>query len=70
MEKGEFKKSKEKERVEKDLEKLEKALRKAKELFKEKYKEIIELAKHYKDDALYYYKKGDYFTAFGCLNYG
>lgn len=29
----------------------------------------IELAGQYYDDSTYYYEKGDFFTAFGCINY-
>lgn len=32
-------------------------------------KKIIELASQYYEDAKYYLKKQDYFTAFGCINY-
>ena len=31
--------------------------------------EVIELAKGYYGDTKYYLEKGDYFTAFGCINY-
>ncbi|MEA1957676.1 MAG: DUF357 domain-containing protein [Euryarchaeota archaeon] len=31
--------------------------------------EVIELAKGYYEDTKYYLEKGDYFTAFGCINY-
>jgi len=30
---------------------------------------IIKLAKQYFEDSKYYFKKEDYFTAFGCINY-
>ncbi len=30
---------------------------------------IIDLAKGYYEDTKYYLEKGDYFTAFGCINY-
>ncbi len=32
--------------------------------------EILELAKQYYQDSKYYLEKKDYFTAFGCINYG
>ncbi|RLF42466.1 MAG: DUF357 domain-containing protein, partial [Thermoplasmata archaeon] len=32
--------------------------------------EIIELAKQYYQDSKYYLEKKDYFTSFGCINYG
>ena len=31
---------------------------------------IIELATQYYEDSKYYLEKKDYFTAFGCINYG
>lgn len=31
--------------------------------------EVVELAKSYYKDTKYYFEKGDYFTAFGCINY-
>jgi hypothetical protein len=30
---------------------------------------VVDLAKRYYEDAKYYLEKGDYFTAFGCINY-
>ena len=33
-------------------------------------KKILELATQYYEDAKYYLGKKDYFTAFGCINYG
>ena len=33
-------------------------------------KKILELATQYYKDAEYYLEKKDYFTAFGCINYG
>ena len=35
----------------------------------EKQKSVVQLAKQYYEDSKYYLKKGDYFTAFGCINY-
>lgn len=32
--------------------------------------EILKLAKQYYWDSKYYLEKKDYFTAFGCINYG
>ncbi len=32
-------------------------------------KEVVDLAKRYYEDTKYYLEKGDYFTAFGCINY-
>ncbi|MCW7070160.1 MAG: DUF357 domain-containing protein [Methanophagales archaeon] len=31
--------------------------------------EVLELARAYCEDARYYLAKGDYLTAFGCINY-
>jgi hypothetical protein len=31
--------------------------------------EVVDQAKRYYGDTKYYLKKGDYFTAFGCINY-
>jgi len=32
-------------------------------------KEVVDNAKRYYEDTKYYLKKGDFFTAFGCINY-
>jgi len=34
------------------------------------HKKILELATQYYEDAKHYFEKKDYFTAFGCINYG
>lgn len=31
--------------------------------------EVVDQAKRYYEDTMYYLEKGDYFTAFGCINY-
>lgn len=31
---------------------------------------IVELATQYYSDSIYYLEKKDFFTAFGCINYG
>lgn len=31
--------------------------------------DVVEQAKRYYEDTKYYHEKGDYFTAFGCINY-
>jgi hypothetical protein len=31
--------------------------------------EVVDNAKRYYEDTKYYLEKGDYFTAFGCINY-
>ncbi|HDM22974.1 MAG: DUF357 domain-containing protein [Thermoplasmata archaeon] len=53
----------EKERILKDI-----------KLFEENVKslennKIVDMAKRYYVDAKYYLSKGDFFTAFGCINY-
>ena len=35
----------------------------------EAQEKTVELAKRYYEDAKYYLDKGDFFTAFGCINY-
>ena len=61
----------EKSRIEKDIimfeENLEKINNKKPERFNNK---IVELATEYYKDSKYYLDKEDYFTAFGCINYG
>ena len=61
----------EKPRIEKDIimfeENLEKINYKKPERFNNK---IVELATEYYKDSKYYLDKEDYFTAFGCINYG
>ena len=62
---------KEKERIEKDIVMFEKNLEKVKDKNQERFKvKIVELASQYYEDSKYYMKKKDYFTAFGCINYG
>ena len=61
----------EKTRIEKDLVMFEENLNH----FKQKHKSHVEtpqvtLATQYYQDAKYYFEKKDYFTAFGCINYG
>jgi len=62
---------KEKVRIEKDIVMFEKNLEKVKDKNPERFKiKIVELASQYYEDSKYYMKKKDYFTAFGCINYG
>ncbi|MCX8195025.1 MAG: DUF357 domain-containing protein [Candidatus Micrarchaeota archaeon] len=35
----------------------------------EKNAEVVELARRYCEDTKYFLKKGDFITAFGCINY-
>ncbi|HDH45134.1 MAG TPA: DUF357 domain-containing protein [Thermococcus sp.] len=58
---------KEEERIKKDIELFEKIISSIKE--KERFSQIIELSMQYCEDSKYYLRKGDYFTAFGCINY-
>ncbi|KAA0002576.1 MAG: DUF357 domain-containing protein [Thermoplasmata archaeon] len=53
----------ERERIEKDLRMFEENVSNVKK------NAIIEMAVRYYKDAKYYFKKGDHFTAFGCINY-
>jgi hypothetical protein len=61
----------EKTRIEKDIIMFEKNLKNLKEkdtsLLDD---ERVVLGTQYYEDAKYYLKKNDYFTAFGCINYG
>jgi len=61
----------EKTRVEKDIVMFEENLKKL-NLKDEKLTQskIVELATQYYEDSKYYLEKKDYFTAFGCINYG
>ena len=61
----------EKIRVEKDIIMFEDNLEKLKDKTSEHFKiKIVELASQYYEDSKYYMDKKDYFTAFGCINYG
>ena len=61
----------EKTRIEKDIVMFEENLNELKEkdasLLLDKR---VELGSQYYEDAKYYLEKKDYFTAFGCINYG
>jgi hypothetical protein len=60
----------EKLRIEKDIIMFEENLQKIKNKpIDEKINKIIELAKQYYQDSIYYLEKEDHFTAFGCINY-
>lgn len=61
---------KESTRIKKDLIMFEDNLKKIGERkFSLSQNKTIELAKQYYEDAKYYLKKEDFFTAFGCINY-
>lgn len=60
----------EKNRIKKDLIMFEEnfnELKNKKIMLKDK--KVIDLAYQYYQDSIYYLKKKDYFTAFGCVNY-
>lgn len=58
------------ERITKDVEILAKNLKEIESIeFIEKEKELVERAKNYRDDAIYYLEKKDYITSFGCITY-
>jgi hypothetical protein len=57
-------------RIEKDIKMFEGNIEKTKNInFTNSQKKIIELASQYYEDTKFYLKKGDLFTAFGCINY-
>ncbi len=61
----------EKTRIEKDIVMFEENLDKLKDKKPEQLdSKIVELASQYYEDSKYYVSKEDYFTAFGCINYG
>ena len=60
----------EKERAKKDIEKLKAILNTFKEYgYTNKYGNAYEWAANYLNDAVHFYEKGEYFSAFGCANY-
>jgi len=61
----------EKTRIEKDIVMFEENLQKLNDNTSKLHKnKIVELATQYYEDSKYYLEKKDYFTAFGCINYG
>lgn len=57
-------------RIKKDIIMFEKNVDKTTEMeLTESQLKIIELAGQYYDDSTYYFEKGDFFTAFGSINY-
>ena len=61
----------EKTRIKKDLIMFEENLQKIRQKeLDDIQEEMVELATQYYEDAKYYLEKKDYFTAFGCINYG
>jgi hypothetical protein len=60
----------EKERAQRSLQKLQKRMEDARQLgFHEKFSEVFNLASDYATDSGHYFKKGDYFSSFGCSDY-
>jgi hypothetical protein len=58
------------ERIQKDIEILAKNLKEIESIkFNEKEEEVVERAKNYRDDTIYYLEKKDYITSFGCITY-
>ena len=61
----------EKTRIEKDIAMFEENLSQLDNLdLTDSQKKTVELAKQYYEDSKYYLEKEDFFTAFGCINYG
>ena len=62
----------EKTRIEKDIVMFENNLKELSEknFDGERINKIVELASQYYEDSKYYLDKKDFFTAFGCINYG
>jgi uncharacterized protein len=61
----------EKTRIHKDIVMFEENLRQLKEKNEDLLKDPrVVLGSQYYQDAQYYFEKNDYFTAFGCINYG
>jgi len=60
----------EKERIEKDIIMFEENLKKLNDKNFKLHNKIVELATQYFEDSKYYLNKADFFTAFGCINYG
>jgi len=58
------------ERIKKDIALFEEGMVELDSLSLATYEEkVVDQAKRYYEDTKYYLEKGDYFTAFGCINY-
>jgi len=58
-------------RIEKDIVMFEENLKKIENLdLTDSQKKTVELATQYYEDSKYYLEKKDFFTSFGCINYG
>ena len=60
----------EKTRIKKDIDLFEDNLEKLNKKNLIYDSRVVELATQYYNDSIYYLEKNDYFTAFGCVNYG
>jgi len=61
----------EKTRIEKDIVMFEENLQQLNDKTSKLHNnKIVELATQYYEDSKYYLEKKEYFTAFGCVNYG
>lgn len=61
----------EKTRIQKDIVMFEENLPQLDKInLTESQKKTVELATQYYEDSKYYLEKKDFFTAFGCINYG
>jgi hypothetical protein len=67
---NETKEMSEVERIKKDIALFEESMLKLDSVSLATYEEkVVDQAKRYYEDTKYYLEKGDYFTAFGCINY-
>jgi hypothetical protein len=58
------------ERIKKDIALFEESMVELDSVSRGSYEEkVVDQAKRYYEDTKYYLEKGDYFTAFGCINY-
>jgi hypothetical protein len=58
------------ERIENDLELFAKNIKEVESIKVHKEEErIVEMARNYRDDTIYYLKEKDYITSFGCITY-
>jgi hypothetical protein len=60
----------EKTRIQKDIDLFKLNLKELEEKNLKYNAKVVELATQYYNDSIYYLSKNDFFTAFGCINYG
>ncbi len=60
----------EKTRIQKDIKLFEDNINKLNKININYKNKVVELATQYYNDSIYYLDKKDFFTAFGCINYG